>query len=171
MTEMLTAIERMPDAYKVIWVAFWLAGATLLERLAPLSHAPYDRLRHARVNGALLGTTLMINALFGLALVRLLPWLAEHQFGLFQQITWPLWAELLLTVLILDFLAQYVVHYLLHNLPLLWRFHMVHHSDTHVDATTGTRHHPLDYAVREAFSLVIVALLGVQSLTTCSIAC
>ncbi|MEZ5652367.1 MAG: sterol desaturase family protein [Burkholderiaceae bacterium] len=157
---MLDAIEHMPTALKVLWVASWLAGATLLERLIPLSREPYHRLRHLRVNGALLASTLVINGLFGLLLVRMVPWLEQHRFGLFHLFELPIWFELLLTVLILDLLAQYVVHYLLHNVPLLWRFHMVHHSDTHVDATTGTRHHPVDYAVRETFSLVIVALLG-----------
>ena len=42
----------------------------------------------------------------------------------------------------------------------MWRFHMVHHSDTHVDATTGTRHHPGDYFMREVFGLVAIIILG-----------
>ena len=37
---------------------------------------------------------------------------------------------------------------------------MVHHSDTHVDVTTGTRHHPVDFVVRESFALVAVMVVG-----------
>ena len=37
---------------------------------------------------------------------------------------------------------------------------MVHHSDTQVDATTGTRHHPGDYLMREVFALGTIVLLG-----------
>ncbi|UCF37575.1 MAG: sterol desaturase family protein, partial [Acidobacteriota bacterium] len=33
-------------------------------------------------------------------------------------------------------------------------------SDTKVDATTGTRHHPGDYLIREVFSLAVVLLSG-----------
>jgi len=38
----------------------------------------------------------------------------------------------------------------------MWRFHMVHHSDTEVDATTGTRHHPGDYFIE----MTVSGLLG-----------
>jgi sterol desaturase/sphingolipid hydroxylase (fatty acid hydroxylase superfamily) len=37
---------------------------------------------------------------------------------------------------------------------------MVHHSDTHVDVTTGTRHHPGDWMIREAFALLAVIVTG-----------
>jgi sterol desaturase/sphingolipid hydroxylase (fatty acid hydroxylase superfamily) len=36
----------------------------------------------------------------------------------------------------------------------------VHHSDKHVDVTTGTRHHPLDFLLRETFALIAIALTG-----------
>jgi hypothetical protein len=37
---------------------------------------------------------------------------------------------------------------------------VVHHSDTKVDATTGARLHPGDYAVREIFALGALVLTG-----------
>ena len=37
---------------------------------------------------------------------------------------------------------------------------MIHHSDTKVDATTGTRHHPGDFVLREIFALLAVLILG-----------
>ena len=36
----------------------------------------------------------------------------------------------------------------------------MHHSDKHVDATTGTRHHPLDFLLRETFALIAIAITG-----------
>ena len=42
----------------------------------------------------------------------------------------------------------------------MWRFHMIHHSDTHLDVTSGTRHHPGDFIMREIFALVAVILAG-----------
>tara|TARA_B110000908_G_C10024510_1_gene344424 strand:- start:152 stop:724 length:573 start_codon:yes stop_codon:yes gene_type:complete len=73
----------------------------------------------------------------------------------------PIWVELLIAVLALDFSAQYIVHYLLHKIPFMWRFHMVHHSDTNVDATSATRHHPGDYLMREVFALLVIILFGI----------
>jgi sterol desaturase/sphingolipid hydroxylase (fatty acid hydroxylase superfamily) len=42
----------------------------------------------------------------------------------------------------------------------MWRLHIIHHSDTKVDVTTGTRHHPLDFTIRETFALIAVLIMG-----------
>ena len=42
----------------------------------------------------------------------------------------------------------------------MWRFHMIHHSDTHLDVTSGTRHHPGDFIMREIFALIAVIIAG-----------
>ena len=42
----------------------------------------------------------------------------------------------------------------------MWRLHIVHHSDKNVDASTGTRHHPFDFIIRETFALVAVIIMG-----------
>ena len=42
----------------------------------------------------------------------------------------------------------------------MWRLHLVHHSDKAVDVTTGTRHHPLDFVIRECFALLAVLITG-----------
>ena len=47
-------------------------------------------------------------------------------------------------------LLRYAVHRLQHRVPLLWRFHALHHSDPEVDVTTGLRHHPIEIVVATA---------------------
>src|SRR5258708_19915683 len=42
------------------------------------------------------------------------------------------------------FRSRYAVHRCEHALPLLWRFHALHHSDPDLDVTTSLRHHPLE---------------------------
>ena len=42
--------------------------------------------------------------------------------------------------LILDY-SNYLWHVLNHKLPFLWRFHLVHHTDTDLDVTTAIRFH------------------------------
>ncbi len=50
-------------------------------------------------------------------------------------------AEIIATIIVLDFF-DYVWHRLNHRVGNLWRFHKVHHVDTHVDVTTALRFHP-----------------------------
>jgi sterol desaturase/sphingolipid hydroxylase (fatty acid hydroxylase superfamily) len=40
--------------------------------------------------------------------------------------------------------VQYWVHRGGHKIPLLWGWHRIHHTDQHLDATTGLRHHPFE---------------------------
>ncbi|MFN3256826.1 MAG: sterol desaturase family protein [Ilumatobacter sp.] len=44
-------------------------------------------------------------------------------------------------------LATYWVHRWSHEVPLLWRFHAVHHSTEHLDWVSGFRNHPFDGAI------------------------
>jgi sterol desaturase/sphingolipid hydroxylase (fatty acid hydroxylase superfamily) len=44
------------------------------------------------------------------------------------------------TFLLLDY-GNYTWHVINHKLPLLWRFHVVHHSDPDLDVTTAIRFH------------------------------
>ncbi len=42
----------------------------------------------------------------------------------------------------------------------MWRLHIVHHSDKNIDVTSGTRHHPIDFIIRESFTLFVVLVMG-----------
>lgn len=152
--------EGLTTLHKLIWIIGCLSIFWIAEGIYPLIHFSYDKWKHSKVNLVLLGTTMLINVLFGIATVGIFQWTAVHQFGIFNWIDWPLWLELLLAVMALDFIAQYVVHYLLHKVSFMWRFHMVHHSDTEVDVTTGTRHHPGDFVMRETFALIAILIFG-----------
>jgi sterol desaturase/sphingolipid hydroxylase (fatty acid hydroxylase superfamily) len=106
-------------------------------------------------------TSLVINLLLTIATDGVFIWGAQYEFGLLYCIDLPVWAEFILAVMLLYLVAQYVAHYLLHNVKWMWKFHLVHHSDTKVDATTGTRHHPGDYVIREVFALFGVIVFGI----------
>lgn len=160
MTELLAFFEQMPTWQKLVWVMACLGLSWLLEGTLPLVRFEYRKWRHAAVNGAFLGTTLLINAAFSALSVYASAWTATSGFGLLHLIEWPLVAELLLALIVLDLTAQYWAHYLLHKVRWMWRLHVVHHSDTKVDATTGTRLHPGDFAVREVIALGALILTG-----------
>jgi len=72
---------------------------------------------------------------------------------------WPAWLQALACVLVAD-LAQYAVHRLFHRVPLLWRFHAVHHSSEALDWLAGSRLHLVDVLATRSLVLVPLFLLG-----------
>ncbi len=160
MEAILQFFEQMPTWHRLAWVGFCLSAGWVLEGSYPLFGLNYRKWRHARVNLAFMATSLVISLLFTAATVAIVDWVATNHFGFLNWVDLPIFFELIITLLWLDLVAQYLAHYLLHHVPWLWRFHMIHHSDTSVDATTGTRLHPGDFVVREVFALVAVALAG-----------
>lgn len=79
--------------------------------------------------------------------------------GLMSRWGLPLALQIALTFLLLD-LWRYWEHRVYHRVPLLWRLHLVHHSDTQVDVTTSERHHPLDVLLGTAVLMALIAALG-----------
>jgi sterol desaturase/sphingolipid hydroxylase (fatty acid hydroxylase superfamily) len=156
----LLFFEQMPTWQKVGWVMACLALSWVLEGSLPLVQLRYRKWRHAAANSAFLATTLLVNAVFGVASVAVVAWTDATAFGLLHVLALPVLVELALAIVLLDLAAQYWAHWLLHRVRWMWRLHVVHHSDTKVDATTGTRLHPGDFAVREVFALGALALTG-----------
>ena len=58
--------------------------------------------------------------------------------------TWLIAGGFTLCLFVLDDLARYIVHRLLHRVPLLWSFHKVHHSATVLNPVTVLRAHPVE---------------------------
>ncbi len=141
-----------------------LAG---LERLAPRRALVQPKPRRWAVNLALV----VIDAVTLRALALALPVLAVAAavdagrlgWGLFNLLDWPGWLELLLAVLILD-LAIWAQHLVTHKVPLLWRFHRVHHADRDFDVTTALRFHPVEIAASAGVKVGLVYLLGPSAL-------
>lgn len=150
----------MPIWQKLIWIASVLFVFWTLEGYYAFAKAGYSKWKHAKTNFVLLAFVMVINVIFGLATAGIFIWLGTSQFGLLYLVDAPIWVELLASILVLDLIAQYGVHYLLHKVQWMWRLHLIHHSDTNVDATSGTRHHPLDFIIRELFALLAVVIMG-----------
>jgi sterol desaturase/sphingolipid hydroxylase (fatty acid hydroxylase superfamily) len=84
--------------------------------------------------------------------------------------SWPItnrWLSFVAAFLLLDFLI-YAVHRCQHAVPLLWRFHALHHSDPDVDVTTSVRHHPIEYLLAAAFYWLVVLALGIPAIVVLS---
>jgi len=136
-------------------VVFWIVEGTL-----PLFKFQYKKVRHAGMNLFFTLTTAIIG--FGLAgtLLYASDKVAENQFGLLYIIDLPLWAQFVVGILLLDLIGAYLVHWTEHKVKWMWKFHVVHHSDTTVDVTTGLRHHPGETVFRIGFTILAVIIVG-----------
>lgn len=65
-----------------------------------------------------------------------------------------------LEILLVADLAQYWVHRLFHSVPVLWRFHAIHHSAQSMDWLAGSRIHLVDIAITRSLSYIPIFLLG-----------
>lgn len=160
MDAIVAFFENLTSVQKLIWIVSCLAVFWILEGIYPLKKHKYNKWKHAKTNFVLLGSTILINVVFGLLTVGIFLWLDTNNFGLLNLVDFPVWVEVILAIMILDFMSQYVVHFMLHKIPVMWRFHTVHHSDRHVDVTSGTRHHPIDFIFRETFALLGIIIAG-----------
>ena len=79
--------------------------------------------------------------------------------GLFNVIALPLWLEVIFAILIFD-LAIWAQHLITHKVPLLWRFHRMHHADRDFDVTTAIRFHPVEIAFSMLLKIGLVYLIG-----------
>lgn len=149
------------DELRVVLLVASLAFAITLESLIPLFRFDYQKLRHVGFNLVFLLTSGMVSGLLAFVAFALLQ-VDRFEYGLFGLLTLPLWVEVVLSLMLLDFFAQYFIHVCLHKYKWLWKLHLVHHSDTTVDASTGTRHHPGDIAIRELLTLTLVFACGIR---------
>ncbi len=58
-------------------------------------------------------------------------------------------------------LVTYSLHRIYHKVPILWKIHAVHHSDTEFDVTTSHRNHPFEAMIHLIIISPIIYLLGV----------
>ncbi|MEQ9403981.1 MAG: sterol desaturase family protein [Cyclobacteriaceae bacterium] len=78
----------------------------------------------------------------------------------FEVMSWPVWAHLLVGLIVRDF-VQWWVHRLLHKVPFLWEFHKVHHSVKQMGFAAHLRYHWMENVVYRSIEYVPLALIGI----------
>jgi sterol desaturase/sphingolipid hydroxylase (fatty acid hydroxylase superfamily) len=136
-------------------MVFWL-----IEGYYPLFRFRYRRVKHAGINLVFLATTIVLNLIFGMVTIRVCDYVTRHHWGLLNWLAMPFWAFTIAGLLLGDLFGQYIPHFIMHKIKWMWKFHMVHHSDTHVDVTTGTRHHPGEWLFREVSMILGILVMG-----------
>lgn len=133
------------------------------ESLAPRRERVASRWRRS-VNNLLLVivASLLVRVTPALSAIAAAEWATQAGFGLLHLWTGGDWLKGLLAVIALDLLV-YGQHVATHRLPMLWRFHRVHHTDLDLDATSGVRFHPIEILLSMGIKVIAVVLLGVAA--------
>ncbi|WP_126973877.1 sterol desaturase family protein [Gynurincola endophyticus] len=138
--EILDKILSINPNYVIIAL---LAVFFTLEQLSGTPFSFKKRGHHLFQNMLFQITLVLLNIFFVSIQVYCIEWLNDHQIGLLYFVALPFWIKLLLSVMLYDF-TTYWIHRASHKIPLLWRLHRVHHSDTTMDSSTTFRFHPLE---------------------------
>ncbi|SJZ64318.1 sterol desaturase family protein [Sediminibacterium ginsengisoli] len=152
--------EHIPSLHRALILAGGITFFWIIEGVIPLFRFGYSKWKHAGVNLFFTFTTIIVNFAFALLIVKASDWAIAHHFGLLQLADMPFWLYLLAGLLLLDLVGAYLVHLVEHKVKWMWKFHMVHHADMHVDTTTANRHHPGESVFRAVFTLLAVWICG-----------
>lgn len=158
-------VRRTPGGLALLTIgAAIVVGLAILaiERRRPLRRPTQPKLRRVIRNLAMGLMNSAVVALVQQPLTSRLSAAAERRRqGLVQQLPAPTWVRDAAGILLMDY-TMYLWHVATHRSPLLWRFHIVHHIDLDLDASTALRFHAGDMAISAPFRAAQVVLIGLS---------
>ncbi|MEL7296078.1 MAG: sterol desaturase family protein [Pseudomonadota bacterium] len=159
----MTWLQNHESLLRIVCFLCLLTLFAWLERRAPRRQRRSDMTSLvANLSMPVIGTV-AARALLPLAPVAVSLLAADAGIGLLNLLEVATWLAALISFFLLD-MAIYWQHRLMHRVPLLWRLHRMHHSDTHVDVTTGVRFHPAEILLSLAFKCALVLALGAPAI-------
>jgi len=141
-------------------VAAGFAVMSLVETIAPLRGRVEPRLRRVFRNATVGATSFAVVALVQTPL--LVPFSAivhRLEIGLLHWLDLPRPWSIVVALLLLDY-TLWVWHWANHRVPFLWRFHLAHHVDLDLDASTALRFHFGEMLLSVPVRMAQVALIG-----------
>ncbi|WP_066632727.1 sterol desaturase family protein [Labilibacter marinus] len=129
-----------------------------LEQIMKTPFSFKNRMNHLLQNTLFQIILVALNVFFVTFQVYSIEWLNNNHIGLLYLIELP--AELLLIISIALYdITAYWIHRGTHAIPILWRFHRVHHSDTTMDSSTVFRFHPFELILVFGIGNIVTAAL------------
>lgn len=161
MEKLVAYFETIPSSHRSLILVSGITLFWLIENAFPLFKFRYNKYKHAGINIFFTATTIVVNFVLAFLLVKTSQWVVSAEVGLLQWLPdLPIWAQLLVGLLLMDLVGAWLIHWIQHKVKWMWKFHLVHHTDTHVDTTTANRHHPGESFFRFVFTLLAVVVAG-----------
>lgn len=141
-------------------VAF--GALVLLERKWPLRRRVESRVRRTGRNLTIVAITAVVTTTVErLLLEPVLSLVERRRYGLLQRLPVPAALRTVLAVLLLDYTLWWW-HWMNHRIRFFWRFHLVHHVDLDLDASTALRFHFGEMALSVPYRALQVLALGID---------
>lgn len=93
--------------------------------------------------------------------IPLSKFVGSHRLGLLRLFPIPKFTYLIASVCLMDY-TLYLWHVLTHKAPFLWRFHVVHHIDLDLDASTAIRFHFAELGISVLWRVLQILILGIN---------
>jgi sterol desaturase/sphingolipid hydroxylase (fatty acid hydroxylase superfamily) len=161
METVINYFSNIPSLHRSLILAGGIAFFWMIESAKPLFKFDYKKWHHAKINFFFTATTIVINFCLAFLLLTTSQWVVSNNFGLLQFLPkMNFWLFTIFGLLFMDLIGAYLPHFVEHKVKILWRFHLIHHTDTFVDTTTANRHHPGESVIRFVFTTLAVFVLG-----------
>src|SRR2546426_6383297 len=150
----------LQNAISVAVVGGGLLFFTAWETIAPLRKMLEPKLRRVIRNLTVGGISLAILTLLQAPiLVPVAQWAMRHRVGLLNQLEIPPPLDSIVAIVLLDYTLWWW-HRANHQVPFLWRFHLPHHVDLDLDASTALRFHFGELTLSIAYRALQIVLIG-----------
>ncbi len=141
-------------------VAFAFLAVALTETARPLRDRVESRLRRTARNVTMGGLSLAVITLLQAPLIApVAAWGERHGWGILRLVDLPPPAALVLGILLMDYTLWHW-HRLNHRVGFFWRFHLVHHIDRDMDASTALRFHFAEMTLSVGWRLLQILAIG-----------
>lgn len=161
MNEIIAYFSTIPSSHRSLILVGGITIFWLIENTFPLFQMQYRKWHHAGINIFFTITTVIVNFILAFILIKTASWTTENHFGILEWLPEiPIWLYTIIGLLLLDLIGAYLAHFVQHKVKILWRFHLIHHTDTWIDTTTANRHHPGESVIRFLFTTAGVLLVG-----------
>ena len=153
-------LSSAQTAISVAVIGGGLLFFTAWETLAPLRRTLEPKLRHVIRNLTVGGISLAILTLLQApVLVPVAEWAARHRAGLLNRVAIPAPLGTIVAIVLLDYTLWWW-HRASHQVPFLWRFHLPHHVDLDLDASTALRFHFGELTLSIVYRSMQILLIG-----------
>jgi len=161
MNAIINYFETISSSHRGLILASGIAFFWLIENAKPFVKFEYNKWKHAGINIFFTITTIIVNFCLAFLLLKAANYTTLNKFGLFQLLpNINIYLYTIVGLLLLDLIGAYLPHLVQHKIKVLWRFHLIHHTDTCIDTTSANRHHPGESVIRFLFTTLGVLLIG-----------